>query len=1188
MTKIFFIGDTHFGKSYPFKRMYELNISERSLDVINNCGKIIKTVIEEEADLVIFLGDLYDRQNISPTIRRLVRETIFVPLNEHNIKTIIIGGNHDSIRNPKRGADIQELSNFSNVEVFTGVQSKIVENKGSRIGLVFLPYIHFDVLVNIAKERNIPVELGQHNYDIAQKLFESFIKQICEEKLKDCDKRILMGHYYLEGAKIRETNNPSIIYGEFKFNKQMVQKKYFDLVIFGHVHLQQTMWDDERIIIPGSIDQIDMGERDSKKNYCVYDVDTDKLEYRKVEYRNHVKAEIEISDNSDDLTQHILENLPPKSDVKDCVCKITIHHPKGTEVQIDKGKVDHHFIDSFYTDISYKEKTEKEPEGLREVNLDPKSLYQDLLSQKYQDHTSYNDLKAIGLDLLEKELSLVDNTAKGSISIKSIDMQNFNKYGKGPNKIDFDKDLYVIKGPTGAGKSSILDAITFALFKRNTRKDVGLNLDEILYENGYVNLEMLIGEKTLNVRRTRKSPKLDIKLDDEPLYLGLRVPEKEKRLEQIIGYDYEGFTSSFFIRQQELQIFSNLTSSERHERLVKLFKLKIFQNIYKKLKLTINGFQREQDNLQGEIVGLGRRVEELPQKEEELKVKTEEFHTKEKERDQASTEMGKKRKQIDNIQEEASKYASTQKQTEETEEEIEKKKDEIEGYNNQQIEFTKLQNKLKGLKEFKEEKIQLETQKEIIENNIHEKELIQSELKNIQNLKKQSKKQYTTQQNDLNNQIKTKDSRLSKLNVAMTKEEAFTTLRNDGVFTERLSRLQDVEIPMAQEYNDDNRLKEFTSSVKETQKNLSLIKPKQKDISKDLFIADELEADKNGLTKKVAQIEQNKQKEMSKFEKEVSALEKTTEKKGFNEDFETKLVLIKSELQKIKQKEQEKEDLEKLLSRKKDYSLLIEREDKEITQLNKKLDTLKKELVKLEASYQKYLDLSEIFGKQQKQFQELENVLKGLQVEIEYITKDINEIKKTETEVKRIRKEHKKIKDKIEIYTLLREELFHLNGVPKFAIEKILPAISISASEILNDLTDGKFNQVTFIPLGGNRVGFEIYVFDGERNREASSFSGGEKTQINAAIRFAIMERIAEIPDTTGAVFRKSNTLLIDEGDLGTLDDETARQRFVDKIFELKSMFTKIILITHLEDVAEQFPNRIIIGWDEKGKSKIY
>ena len=133
-------------------------------------------------------------------------------------------------------------------------------------------------------------------------------------------------------------------------------------------------------------------------------------------------------------------------------------------------------------------------------------------------------------------------------------------------------------------------SITFALFKRNSRKDVGLNLDEILYKNGYVTLEMLIGDNTLTVKRSQKSPKLDIKLDNEPLYLGLKVPEKEKRIEEIIGYDYEGFTSSFFIRQQELQIFSTLTSSERHERLVKLFKLKIFQNIYKKLKSTINGY----------------------------------------------------------------------------------------------------------------------------------------------------------------------------------------------------------------------------------------------------------------------------------------------------------------------------------------------------------------------------------------------------------------------------------------------------------------------------------------------------------------------------------------------------------------------------------------------------------------------
>jgi len=156
-------------------------------------------------------------------------------------------------------------------------------------------------------------------------------------------------------------------------------------------------------------------------------------------------------------------------------------------------------------------------------------------------------------------------------------------------------------------------------------------------------------------------------------------------------------------------------------------------------------------------------------------------------------------------------------------------------------------------------------------------------------------------------------------------------------------------------------------------------------------------------------------------------------------------------------------------------------------------------------------------------------------------------------------------------------------------MEKILPSIQIRATEILTDLTDSSLGHISFKKVEAKgRVGFEIYVHDGEQEREASTFSGGEKTQINVAIRFAIMERISEIPDTSGAIFNKSNTLFIDEGDLGTLDDDVSRKRFVEKILELEKSFKKIILITHLEDVAEQFPNRIKVGRDKEGKSKIF
>ena len=521
-------------------------------------------------------------------------------------------------------------------------------------------------------------------------------------------------------------------------------------------------------------------------------------------------------------------------------------------------------------------------------------------------------------------------------------------------------------------------------------------------------------------------------------------------------------------------------------------------------------------------------------------------------------------------------------------EEIEKNKNDIINYENQQTEFAELQKKLNELKDFKEEKIRMEKLKESIETKLHEKELIDTEIKNYNNLIAQTEKQFTTQLKSIKHQVEDKEDRFSQLDVDMTKEEAFNILKEDGILTERLSRLQNVEIPMAKEYNDSTRLNEFTSLVKKTQKEVSLLQPKQKQISKDIFIADELKSDQNVLKDQIMDIEKKKQEEFEEFYEEIRKLEKLTQEKSLNEDFNEKLQLAKSELSIIQEEEQEKESLEAQLRKLKDYSLLIEKVEKDITQLNKNLKTLDDKLMKLESSYKKYLDIVEVFGRQQQELQDFESTIKGLQVEIGYITKDINAIMKTKDEVKKIKKELKDIKNNVEIYTLLRKDIFHLNGVPRFAIEKILPEISIRASEILSDLTDGKFNLISFKPLGGTRVGFEIYVFDGERDREASSFSGGEKTQINAAIRFAIMEKISEIPDTTGALFRKSNTLLIDEGDLGTLDDETARQRFVDKIFELKSMFKKIILITHLEDVAEQFPNRIVIGWNELGNSKIY
>ena len=1191
MTKIFFIGDTHFGKVYPFLKNYELNISKRNEDTISNCEKIINTAIEEKANYVIFLGDLYDRQTISPTIRKILRNKIFRPLNKQNIPVIILGGNHDSIRNARRGADIEELSNFPNISVCTEFDTKIIDlENGQRLGLVLLPYIHFDVLVEMAKGIGISIPENQDHYIIAQKIIKDYIFRICKGKLKDCDKKVLIGHYFLEGAKIREISNPSMLYGEFIFNKEMIQRELFDLVMFGHVHLRQDMWNDPRIVILGSIDRLDFGERDGEKEYCVYypEKDEDDLEYRKIECRNLFKVEIEISDKTENYTEYVLDNLPKKEEILESLCKIIIKVPKGKENKIDKRKIETYFQKSFYTDFEYQEIAGEDLTYLREMNLDPLSLFNDYLNQKYSNYEYFEDLNKFGVNLLEKEFKTIELTTRGPLSIKAIDLQNFNNYGKGPNKISFDEDLYVIKGPTGSGKSSILDAITFALFKRSSRKDVGLTIDEILYKDGYVKLDMNIGDKIFSIKRSDKAPKLELKIDGESPYKGFTIPELEKKIEDIVGYDYDSFKSSFFIRQQELQIFSSLQSKERQDLLAKLFKLKIFEDADAQAKSIVKELENNKATIEGEIKGFEQIIEELPKLQKELGELSKSLQTTETQKNELEAKIQKTNDSITKLTPGYEEYEKISALTEELLNTIEKNKGDLSKAKEDQGAFSKFQEKLKEYDNIKKEREEIEIQKEKLEVNLHEKQKIESEINTQNELLNTEKKRFDKRRVEIKSEIIEVQERVNAIQADISKDDAFNILKENGRLSERLMRIRKVEIPMAKEYEDKKRLKEFSLLEEKTIEELNTNDPKQKLITKDIFIADELRESMEAFKIKFNEVDKEGQDKIKEYDKKIKFFKELLIEKKLTENFAKDYVEIKKKILSLKKKEGEKEDVERKLKSVQDLSALIKKLETDLAELTKKYNDYDEKLQRLVHSYNQYNDKLIELETFKEDLNKVEKKLSSISAEIKKVKENISKIKTFKEKIKESEKELDEFKRKIEIYSLLRKEIFHLNGVPKFAIKKIIPAIQIKASEILSEFTDGRLNKIVFNEVEPPRVGFEIYVNDGGQERVADSFSGGEKTQINASIRFAIMERIAEIPDTTGAIFRKSNTLFIDEGDLGTLDDETARQRFVEKILNLKSIFKKIILITHLEDVAEQFPNRIKVERDISGKSKIF
>ena len=86
----------------------------------------------------------------------------------------------------------------------------------------------------------------------------------------------------------------------------------------------------------------------------------------------------------------------------------------------------------------------------------------------------------------------------------------------------------------------------------------------------------------------------------------------------------------------------------------------------------------------------------------------------------------------------------------------------------------------------------------------------------------------------------------------------------------------------------------------------------------------------------------------------------------------------------------------------------------------------------------------------------------------------------------------------------------------------------------------------------------------GRAPRDYEMFSGGEAFRVNFAIRLALSRILAQ---RAGA---RLQTLVIDEG-FGNQDAQ-GRQRLIEVINLVKGDFAKVLVITHLEDLKDAFP----------------
>jgi len=207
------------------------------------------------------------------------------------------------------------------------------------------------------------------------------------------------------------------------------------------------------------------------------------------------------------------------------------------------------------------------------------------------------------------------------ITFQKIRYKNFLSSGNQFTEIDFQQHhTNLIIGTNGAGKSTMLDALTFVLFNKPFRKINKPQLANSTNERDcLVEIEFSVNSRDYLVRRGIKPNIFDIEVNGNPLHKEADDRANQRILEEsILKVNYKSFTQIVILGSSTFVPFMQLTTSNRREVIEDLLDIRIFSamnslikdNIRTK-KEQIKSLNIKRDNLKDKMQMQQEFIEEL-------------------------------------------------------------------------------------------------------------------------------------------------------------------------------------------------------------------------------------------------------------------------------------------------------------------------------------------------------------------------------------------------------------------------------------------------------------------------------------------------------------------------------------------------------------------------------------------------
>ena len=177
------------------------------------------------------------------------------------------------------------------------------------------------------------------------------------------------------------------------------------------------------------------------------------------------------------------------------------------------------------------------------------------------------------------------------IHFEKLRYKNFLSTGNNFTEIDFEKaPTTLVVGQNGAGKSTMLDAISFGLFGKPHRKISKMQLVNSVNQKGtVVEVEFRIGKKQFKIVRTIKPNKFEVWIDGNMANQNSHVTDYQAMLEKnILKLNHKSFHQIVVLGSSSFIPFMQLSSQQRRGVIEDLLDINMFSIMNQLLKEKIS------------------------------------------------------------------------------------------------------------------------------------------------------------------------------------------------------------------------------------------------------------------------------------------------------------------------------------------------------------------------------------------------------------------------------------------------------------------------------------------------------------------------------------------------------------------------------------------------------------------------